>query len=59
VAAGALDDGSPGSALQGSKVKDGAVIHGEQKLQEPVTEAAHAVIKNQVDALALRRGLRG
>ncbi len=51
---GALDDRFSGSALQGGEVKDGAVIHGEQKLQEAVTKAAHAVVENQVNSLALR-----
>jgi|HubBroStandDraft_6_1064221.scaffolds.fasta_scaffold3774910_1 hypothetical protein len=51
---GALDERSPCRTLQGSEVKDGAVIHGEQKLQEAVTKAAHAVVKNQVNSLAAR-----
>jgi hypothetical protein len=50
----ALDDRSPGRALEGGEVNDGAVIHGEQKLQEAVTEAAHTVVENQVNSLAGR-----
>jgi hypothetical protein len=54
VSTGALDDRSPGGALQGGEIKDGAVIRGEQELQEAVTKAAHAVVKNQVNSLAGR-----
>jgi hypothetical protein len=54
VSPGALDDRSPSRALQGGEVKDGAVIHGEQKLQEAAAQAAHAVVKNQVNSLAGR-----